>query len=586
MKRSFLWIIFYLTVFSTQAQFHFRGRVSDGAGNALSFVRIQVKSTQTIYFTNSKGEFDFPSSLSADSLLLHLKGYADTAISVKSSASSWVVMRRMLPESALQKQQVASFIKDVPQKTGRNTTGGETYSKIVENDFVEAKLYPSVGFSMNVDKASYSNIRRYINMDMKVPSDAVRIEEMLNYFNQGYIQPDPGSTFFPSWQVTECPWNDAHKLMILRLHAQKINYDSMPSNNLVFLIDVSGSMEMPNRLGLLKSAFRMLVENLRAKDTIAVIVYGGGVGVKLFPTSGAEKQKIMQVIDSLEAGGDTPGEAALRLAYRLAEAQFIKGGNNRIILATDGDFNVGEVSEAALSQLVMAKQQTGIYLTCLGVGMGNYKDSKLELLAKRGNGNFAYLDRVAEAERVLVTELTQTLFSVADDASVQVQFNPAFVKRYRLVGYDNIQGNNYDSTRVLEGGEIGSGHIITAVFECEPQQQAASGDQEFATIDIDFLSPFMQERKKTSFICFNNEVQFNALSNDYRFLTAVAMFGMVLRGSPFLNGKGWKELEQLIEQVVDPNKVLQQQMKALITQARLVYFPKRKKRAERKRWEE
>lgn len=586
MKRSLLWLLLISVVTTAKAQFHFQGRISDQAGNTLSFVRIQVKSTQAVLFSGSKGEFDFHSSVSADSLLLHLKGYADTSVLVNASASSWIVMRRLLPDAALQKQQVASFIKDVPQKAGRTTTGGETYSQIVENDFVDAERYPSVGFSMNVDKASYSNIRRYINMDMKVPRDAVRIEEMLNYFNQGYIQPDIGSTFFPSWQVTECPWNNAHKLMILRLHAQKISYDSMPSNNLVFLIDVSGSMEMPNRLGLLKSAFRMLVENLRAKDTIAVVVYGGGVGVKLFPTSGAEKQKIMQVIDSLEAGGDTPGEAALRLAYRIAETNFIKGGNNRIILATDGDFNVGEVSEAALSQLVMAKQQTGIYLTCLGVGMGNYKDSKLELLAKRGNGNFAYLDRVAEAERVLVTELTQTLFSVADDASVQVRFNPRFVKRYRLVGYDNIQGNGYDSTLTLEGGEIGSGHIITAVFECEPQQEAGAADQQFATIDIDFLSPFTQERKKTSFICFNNEVRFNVLSNDYQFLTAVAMFGMVLRSSPFLNGKTWKELEQLVEQVADPNKVLQQQVKALVTQARQVYFPKRRKRAERKRWEE
>ncbi|MFZ9718174.1 MAG: YfbK domain-containing protein, partial [Chitinophagaceae bacterium] len=468
MKYCLFLFIFLLDVQFADAQFYYRGKITDETGNALPFVQIKPLSNQGVFFSGSNGEFGFPARTRADSVFFRLKGYADTILWVQSDNFSTIVLRNLFPDAVLQKQQVVSFIKDIPLTTIEKTTGGETYSRIVENDFVKADRYPSVGFSMNVDKASYSNIRRYINMEMKVPADAVRIEEMLNYFNQGYVQPSDGNTFYPEWKVTECPWNQESKLLLLRLHAQKIPFDSMPPNHLVFLIDVSGSMEMPNRLGLLKSAFRMLVENLREKDTISVVVYGGGTGVKLYSTSGSEKHKIMQAIDSLEAAGDTPGEAALRLAYRLAEKHFIKGGNNRIILATDGDFNVGEVSEAALAQLVMSKQQTGIYLTCLGVGMGNYKDSKLELLAKRGNGNFAYLDRSSEAERVLVQELTQTLYSVADDARVQIQFNPTLVNNYRLVGYDNMQRKGLDSTEALEGGEIGSGHIITAIFEFTP----------------------------------------------------------------------------------------------------------------------
>ena len=268
---------------------------------------------------------------------------------------------------------------------------------------------------MTIDKASYSNVRRFLNMGSTIPPDAVRIEELLNYFNFGYTDPPADSCFVLRSRLSECPWNPANRLLFLRVCARKLDPSRIPPANLVSLIDVSGSMDLPNKLPLIKSATSLLINNLRAIDTVSIVTYGSSVSVALQPTSGENKKKILEAIDDLEPGGATPGEAGIRAAYRMAKSQYIKGGNNQVILATDGDFNEGETSEEELEKLVVEYKRWGVYLTCLGVGMGNYKDSKLEVLAKKGNGNFAYIDDEQEAEKVLVREFTQTVYAVADD---------------------------------------------------------------------------------------------------------------------------------------------------------------------------
>ena len=270
--------------------------------------------------------------------------------------------------------------------------------------------------------------------------------------------------------ISSCPWNSAHELLFLNICAKKAKLDDIPPANLVFLIDVSGSMDLPNRLPLLKSAFSLMVNNLRATDTVSIIVYGGVNGVWLTPTSGAEKKKILESIAQLEAGGSTPGEGGIRAAYQMAKSTFIKGGTNRVILATDGDFNVGQQSEEELNQLINGYRHSEIYLTCLGVGMGNYKDSKLEVLANQGKGNFAYLDNEKEAEKVLMQEFSQTIYAVAKEAYIDIRFDTSVVKNYRLIGFDNKASALEDTLNVLQGGEIGSGHSLMALMEIDPVQ--------------------------------------------------------------------------------------------------------------------
>ena len=293
---------------------------------------------------------------------------------------------KMLPYTAsLQKHYLLSRTTSLKVLSGSKlSVGDETYSALVENDFVKTEGNPVTGITPNVNGASYSNIRRFINMNSQVPEDAVRIEEMLNYFNFNYTEPGGDSIFTVRSQLSSCPWNEENQLLFVQVNSKKLNLHNIPPSNLVFLIDVSGSMDMPNRLPLLKSAFRKLVENLRAVDTVSIVVYGGVTGVMLPPTSGDKKEKILQAIEDLAAGGFTPGEAGIRQAYRLAHNTFIKDGNNRVILATDGDFNVGVSVESELESLILKMKRGGIYLTCLGVGMGNYKDSKIEALAKKG----------------------------------------------------------------------------------------------------------------------------------------------------------------------------------------------------------
>jgi Ca-activated chloride channel homolog len=575
MKQKWVFVfLFFVAAQVADAQYYFRGEIKNAKKEPLPYVRIHVHSTNSFYYSGSSGSFGIPSAIPTDTVTLLLSGYEEKKVVLTSSQFNYIDLKASSSAVQKQRKKLLSVTKDkVVDRPVWWSVGGETYLQQVENEFNNANEFPTTGFAMNVDKASYSNIRRFINMKSAVPPDAVRIEEMLNYFPQQMADPPPGKIFSFESQLTGCPWAPANQLLFLKLHAKKLNFDHLPPGNFVFLIDVSGSMELPNRLPLLKTAFRMLVQNLRAVDTISIVVYGGTYGIMLQPTSGKEKEKIINVIDSLEASGDTPGESAIRMAYNLAEHTFIKGGNNRIILATDGDFNVGEVSEDALMQLVVQKQQTGIYLTCLGVGMGNYKDSKLEILAKKGNGNFAYLDNVMEAEKVLVTELTQTLFSVANETFLNVSFNSQFVKQYRLIGYENRKDLLADSTASLEGGEIGSGHTVTAVFEIVPTGNRGTVTDSIATAELTFEPTGTKNKVTEHFTCIDNFKTLETADSTYRFSSAVVLFGLLLKQSASVNTTMWDVLLKLLPTCVNSNNPFEKEMQALCNSASVIYKP-------------
>jgi len=576
--------ISFISVTATEAQFYLRGQIKDSKGEPLPYVRIQLFSSNNFYYSGATGSFGIPSSVKTDSAELSLNGYETQRIQLSSEGMNELVMKKASSSSVPQKKKLLSLTKDKElQQNHYQPAGGETYSQQIENQFNVTEKFPVTGFSLNVDKASYSNIRRFINMKSEAPPDAVRIEEMLNYFPQPELTVEEGKTFAWQSRITDCPWNSRNKLFFVQMQSKKLNYDSAPPANIVLLIDISGSMEMPNRLDLLKSGFRMMVKNLRSIDTIAVVTYGGKIAVALYPTAGNEQTKILGVIDSLQAGGETPGGSALRTAYNLIQAKARRGGNNRIILATDGDFNVGEVTEEALMQLVAEKLQTGIYLTCLGVGMGNYKDSKLEALAKKGNGNFAYIDNIAEAEKVLVTESLQTFYVSASDVFLNMRFDPAYVKEYRLIGYDNRKDVLSDSIPVFEGGEMGSGHTVTAVFEITPATDITSLNAPLAEGELSYIPSGSGSKTQELIPFYTSYYPIATIESNYRFATAVTWLGLLMRQSQHINLKSWNELVNMLTYFTNEQDYLRNEFIQLVLKAKSIYQPEKKKKKGRRR---
>lgn len=583
MKRI-IWAVCVLLGFSTtQAQYYLRGEVRDERGQWLQGVKIQLASRGSFpYYSGSTGTFGISTSGITDTIRLSLAGYETVRMAVDSRKFLSVTLK-MLPATAnLYSRRPISITTNLKGNRGYSfSVLGESYSNLAENGFITAGQYPETGFSLNINKASYSNIRRFLNHGMTVPIDAVRIEEMLNYFDLSKpndIKKDTGY-FSCRSQLSSCPWKEQNQLLFLNITAPRLALDSIPSSNLVFLIDISGSMDKPNRLPLLQSAFGMLTDNLREKDTITIVTYGGGVGVALAPTGGAHKKKIREAIDSLVASGDTPGEGAIRIAYELAKKSFIKKGNNRVILATDGDFNIGQTSEPELEAMISGYRQSGIYLTCLGVGMGNYKDSKLEGLAKKGNGNFAYIDNLQEAQKVLVKEFTQTLYSVADNAFIKVSFQPNSVSEYRLIGFDNKQQSAHDSTGELEGGEIGSGHSLMAIFEVVPAAGNRLNEKRLiAHAYLQYRIPGKDRIRQQSFPITGQAEKIEAVDSAYRFAASVAMFGSVLKHSRFTRGYLPEDVWALAQTAVDPRNAQQAEFLELVEKAIRIYQGKERKK--------
>ncbi len=443
----------------------------------------------------------------------------------------------------------------------------ESYENFIENQFESAKSNPVSTFSIDVDNASYTNIRRFINNGQSVPKDAVRIEEMINFFKYDYTKPTGQHPFSIHTEYSDAPWNKNHKLLRIALQGKEIPTDKLPKSNFVFLVDVSGSMSAQNKLPLLQASMKVLLDELRDDDRVSIVYYANSVGVLLEPTKASEKQKIIEVIDNMYASGGTSGGAGLELAYEMAEKHFVKGGNNRIILATDGDFNIGKSSDKDMQELIEEKRKSGVFLTCLGFGMGNYKDSKMVTLSKKGNGNYAYIDNIQEANRFLGKEFKGSMFAIAKDVKIQIEFNPAHVQAYRLIGYEMRKLRNEDFTNdAIDAGELGSGHTVTALYEVIPNgmksdffsyendlkytQNTVSGSfqNELATVKFRYKKPDGDKSVEMIHTIPNQKKELKNASKDFKFASAVAWFGLKLRDSKLIPNKESKEIIRLAEE--------------------------------------
>jgi len=450
------------------------------------------------------------------------------------------------------------YIEQIPfQVAGYSACYGTThnteeYNKIKENIFKDAVLNPLSTFSVDVDYASYSNARRFLLDGYLPPKDAVRVEEFVNYFQYDYPSPDDEHPVSVYTELGICPWNNQNMLLHIGLKGKELSKKDYKKSNIVFLIDVSGSMMPENKLPLLVKAFKMFTEQLNDEDVVSIVVYAGSTGLVLPPTKGKDKLKIMNMLDKLKAGGSTAGGAGMKLAYKIAEDNFIQDGNNRIIWATDGDFNVGVSSTSDLVNFLEEKRKQGIFLTVLGFGAENLKDNRLEQLANNGNGHYAYIDNLLEAKRVLVDEIGSTLFTIAKDVKIQIEFNPVKIKAYRLVGYENRLLNSEDfEDDHKDAGEIGSGHTVTALYELIPQdseiiapdtdlryQKISVKDleklqSEIGNLKIRYKLPDEDESRLMTKIISTDVTSEAEISDNFGFAASAAMFGMFLRDSEF-----------------------------------------------------
>lgn len=451
------------------------------------------------------------------------------------------------------------IIKDVPKVD----VNYEDYESFVENVFESPKSSPLSTFSIDVDNASYTNVRRFINNGQKVPKDAVRVEEMVNFFKYKYPQPLRDNPFSINTEYSDCPWNSNNKLVRIGLQGKNIESKNLPASNLVFLIDVSGSMSDENKLPLLKQSLKVLVNQLRKEDKVAIVVYAGAAGLVLPSTAGDQKNTIIDALEKLQSGGSTAGGAGIQLAYKTAEENFVKEGNNRVILATDGDFNVGASSDNDMQRMIEEKRKSGVFLTCLGYGMGNYKDSKLETLADKGNGNYAYIDNIQEANRFLGKEFKGSMFAIAKDVKIQIEFNPAHVQAYRLIGYENrkLRADDFKND-AIDAGELGSGHTVTALYEIIPRNVKSElfeeptdlkytivaepiekiSNPELATIKFRYKKPDGDKSIEMATIISNTSVKLEESSADFKFSSSVAWLGLKLRDSKLVINKSQEDI--------------------------------------------
>ncbi|MFY0592507.1 YfbK domain-containing protein [Roseivirga sp.] len=559
------------------------GKVLDAEdGLPLVNVTVRLKGTTIITTTNSKGEFMLTVPRKGGILVFSYLGFIAQEVKIGSKkvfevklspdyitelaevivtgvATATPRKRLSFTEEQKRSAPTSQFMYDQIGGKGfyhddkRNS--GESYANIDENGFKSPWKDPYSTFSIDVDAASYSNVRRFINNGQLPPADAVKIEEMINYFDYDYQSPSGKHPFGVEHEVSVAPWNKDHQLVHVGIQGEKIDMEDLPASNIVFLLDVSGSMSNANKLPLLKKSLKLLVNELRAEDRVAIVVYAGAAGEVLSSTSGSEKGKILKALDKLNAGGSTAGGAGIKLAYKIAQENFIAGGNNRIVLATDGDFNVGASSDQQMEDLIEDKRKSGVFLTVLGFGMGNYQDSKMEILADKGNGNHAYIDNILEAKKVLVNEFGGTLFTIAKDVKIQVEFNPATVQAYRLIGYENRLLNDEDfNNDKKDAGELGAGHTVTALYEVIPvgvessfkpiddlkyrkekKKELSSNSTDLMTVKLRYKKPNKAKSIYLETIIKNESVELNRTSENFKWSAAVASFGMILRDSDYKN---------------------------------------------------
>ena len=602
---------FAMLAFISPLSFVVTGNITDIDGNPVSFATVKIKGSKTGLSADANGFFTIKVNSENDVLSISAASFKDTEVRVGAlryfsiilekggtelkevivtaaygvkrtarSTSSNVQNNSGYQYNPLYQSNVNNALagkvsgvqvrSQVPNQVaadkkirlrGENSLGNtnadferEGYDYIVENAFLKVKDNPLSTFSIDVDAASYSNIRRFLTSGQLPPAGAVRIEEMINYFKYDYPQPKNNDPFSVNTEISSCPWNPAHRLALVGLQGKIIPTDNLPSSNIVFLIDVSGSMSDINKLPLLKQSLKLLVDQLREKDKVSLVVYAGNAGLVLPATNGLQKNKIKEAIDLLESGGSTAGGAGIELAYKTATDNFIKGGNNRVILCTDGDFNVGLSSDDALENIIEKKRASGVFLTVLGFGMGNYQDAKMQKLADKGNGNHAYIDQLSEAKKVLVSEFGGTLFTIAKDVKLQIEFNPAIVQGYRLIGYENrmLEKEDFNNDK-KDAGDLGSGHTVTALYEIIPtglpstflQQvdtlkyqtaekfSASAFGKELMTLKMRYKQPDDTTSKLMTVAVLDEQKQIQFTSANFRFAAAVAEFGMLLRNSSF-----------------------------------------------------
>jgi Ca-activated chloride channel homolog len=566
---------------------------ANGDGSPITGATISLKGANRGTTTDKDGKYAIKISSEKDILVFSFVGYVPQEIKVKGKSLinvklaetmqhlEEVIMtspaiygsRRPIPEEKKSKIYSNSPLAQpagmpVPQRSYDaqpidKEANSEEYKSEKEIGFKATNKDPQTTFSIDVDRAAYANVRRFlINNGQMPPKDAVRIEEMINYFDYNYAQPMGKDPIAVHTEMTDSPWNKGLKLLHIGLQAKTIPTDNLPASNLVFLIDVSGSMNDPNKLPLLKAAFKLLVDQLREQDKVAIVVYAGAAGLVLPSTSGKDKSKIKDALDNLSAGGSTAGGAGVQLAYKTAIDNLVKNGNNRVILATDGDFNVGVSSSDELEKLIEAKRKSGVFLSVLGFGMGNYKDAKMEVLADKGNGNYAYIDNLMEAEKIFVKEFGGTLFTVAKDVKLQLEFNPKYVAAYRLIGYENRALANEDfKNDAKDAGEMGSGHTVTAIYEIVPAgtesayladklkyqtflQTSASNSDEVCTVKIRYKLPEKEVSTQMEISVKDKHTKLAETSENMRFAMAVAEFGLLLRESNF---KGTANYDQILD---------------------------------------
>ncbi|WP_196893571.1 vWA domain-containing protein [Aureivirga marina] len=568
MNKRILIAIFFITNLIFAQQKTVTGTVSDETGPLLG-ATVLIKGTNTGTETDFDGNYTIQVE-KGQTLVFSFTGTDGKEVVVGDSNTINVQLKsvNLIDEVNLgyvkkKKGATSAGISTVSSKIIELSE--ESYSTFKSNKFLKVTSNPLSTFSVDVDAASYSNVRRFLNDNMLPPSDAVRVEEMINYFNYDYKKPSGKQPFSINTELSTCPWNEKNLLLHVGLQGKSIELENLPPSNIVFLLDVSGSMSDHNKLPLLKSSLKLLLKNLRSNDKVAIVVYAGSSGVVLPSTSCHEKAKIINALGKLKAGGSTAGGEGLRLAYKIAEENFIKNGNNRILLATDGDFNVGESSNEAMEKLIEQKREKGIGISVLGFGMGNYKDDKMEIIADKGNGNYAYIDNILEAKKVLVKEFGGTFHTIAKDVKFQLEFNPLFVSKYRLIGYENRILNEEDfEDDKKDAGEIGSGHTVTAIYEIIPNSkrkitsklkyqkinytEEALKSEELITLKLRYKNPKKQKSKLIQTTVKFNPIPFAKTSSNFKFSAAIAEFGMLLKDSKFKKNATWKSALKLAKQ--------------------------------------
>ncbi|MFY7890737.1 MAG: YfbK domain-containing protein [Spirosomataceae bacterium] len=549
------------------------GNVIDENGQPLIGVTIRLKGTKRGTVTDTIGHYRLSIPKKFNTLLFDYVGYQSESVSALDKKVVNVQLRIsttpleevvVVGYGAHKKQDLTSYVVrgknsstqyqpvSATVMSGDDGFSQEEYASEKEVGFKSTAKDPLTTFSIDVDRAAYTNVRRMIFQNGHLPDkDAVRVEEMINYFDYHYPQPHGNDPVSISTEVSTSPWNKGLQLIRIGLQAKNIPTDNLPASNLVFLIDVSGSMNTQNKLPLVKTAFKLLVDQLREQDKVSIVVYAGAAGLVLSPTSGKEKGKIKDALENLSAGGSTAGGEGIKLAYQTALQHFVQGGNNRVIMASDGDFNVGVSGVDELEKLIEEKRQTGVFLSILGFGMGNYKDNRMEKLSDKGNGNYAYIDNLLEAQKVFVKEFGGTLFTVAKDVKLQVEFNPAYIQAYRLIGYENRALANEDfKNDAKDAGDMGSGHTVTAIYEVVPRNidspylvdklkyqlnltPIGSNSNELCTVKMRYKEPDANMSQQLEVVVKNEEIPFEKASENFRFAAAVSELGLLLRKSDY-----------------------------------------------------